>query len=216
MEIENPITMDERPVTVKLYDKLFVLKPVTWKKIPYIGFMVLDTLRLMNDDGILNPITVDIDRSPTLFEKVVAFVNDPLYPFPLKYYTELDFYDIVYKKDQLYDKDKVVMNEFIVLKDSNTILEKHMKDTTIRLNNIYNHIIERDVCDICKTHYNPPYVNRCKCKRCLISGCNIDAVVKEWYCNTHRPNGSYCVTKGCYCKRYDGMMYCIFHANGII
>lgn len=41
------------------------------------------------------------------FDHVLAYIVSPLYPYPVEYYDELDFYDIVYDKQKLFDKNKI-------------------------------------------------------------------------------------------------------------
>lgn len=45
-------------------------------------------------------------RSPKLFEHVYAYLIDSSYPYPRKYYAELDYYLISYDIDELYDPHK--------------------------------------------------------------------------------------------------------------
>lgn len=45
-----------------------------------------------------------IQRSPMLFKHVLAYIIDDMYPYPVEYYSELDFYGINYDKDKLFHK----------------------------------------------------------------------------------------------------------------
>jgi len=47
--------------------------------------------------------TITIDRSPKLFEHVLAYLVNDKYPYPRKYYSELDYYLVVYDIKKLYD-----------------------------------------------------------------------------------------------------------------
>ena len=46
-----------------------------------------------------------INRSPALFEHVLAYLIDQQYPFPLKYEAELKYYLIDYDRAKLYDEE---------------------------------------------------------------------------------------------------------------
>uniref|UniRef100_A0A6C0C6W0 BTB domain-containing protein n=1 Tax=viral metagenome TaxID=1070528 RepID=A0A6C0C6W0_9ZZZZ len=49
---------------------------------------------------------IAIDRSSKLFEHVYAYLLDSKYPYPKKYYSELDYYLVQYDIEQLYDSHK--------------------------------------------------------------------------------------------------------------
>ena len=49
---------------------------------------------------------IDVPRTGFLFDHVLAFVLSPLYPYPVEYYDELDFYDI-FDDDQDTNKESV-------------------------------------------------------------------------------------------------------------
>jgi hypothetical protein len=87
-------------------------------------------------------------RSPILFEHVLSFVIDDTYQFPMEYYTELDFYDVKYVKENLYNPFKLV-NDFLVSIEDNLNLLDHkidkineemsyLKIATNRIENIVN------------------------------------------------------------------------------
>lgn len=50
-----------------------------------------------------------IDRSPHIFKHVLGLLRDSQYPYPSKYYFELDFYGIKYDKvDENNSEDKLI------------------------------------------------------------------------------------------------------------
>jgi hypothetical protein len=50
-----------------------------------------------------------IERSAQLFKHVYAFLLDPKYPYPKKYYSELDYYLVSYDYELLYDPDTKIL-----------------------------------------------------------------------------------------------------------
>jgi len=69
---------------------------------------VISKSQLFN--GMLEDCIIDdeiiIDRSPKLFEHVYSYLLDDKYPYPKKYYSELDYYLVPYDIDLLYDPHK--------------------------------------------------------------------------------------------------------------
>lgn len=57
-----------------------------------------------------------IERSPKLFEHVLAYLFDNKYPYPMKYYPELDYYLISYEKSSLYDANDKIKQELDLIK----------------------------------------------------------------------------------------------------
>ena len=56
-------------------------------------------------------------RSKKTFKHVIAYLRDNRYPFPRKYKSELDFYDIEYDEKALYDPDSNILMELDEIKD---------------------------------------------------------------------------------------------------
>jgi len=52
-----------------------------------------------------------VDRSAKLFKHVYAYLLDDKYPYPKKYYSELDYYLVSYDIDLLYDPHKKCAEE---------------------------------------------------------------------------------------------------------
>lgn len=80
------------------------------KKIPYLLAIVKS-----NDND--NSIPIYLQRSSILFDHVLAFVMNPKYLFPLEYCEELDYYNIIYNKNKLYDVNKSNQENFDVVKN---------------------------------------------------------------------------------------------------
>jgi len=59
---------------------------------------------------------ITVARSPKLFEHVLAYLFDNKYPYPRKYYSELDYYLISYEKSSLYDANNEIKQELDVIK----------------------------------------------------------------------------------------------------
>ena len=53
------------------------------------------------------------DRSKKTFKHVLSYLRDNQYPFPRKYKSELDFYDIDYNEKTLYDPYKTINDNLI-------------------------------------------------------------------------------------------------------
>jgi len=66
-------------------------------------------------NGMLTDCNIDgeimIDRSSKLFEHVYSYLLDDKYPYPKKYYSELDYYLVSYDIDLLYDPHKKCAEE---------------------------------------------------------------------------------------------------------
>uniref|UniRef100_A0A6C0C8N1 Potassium channel tetramerisation-type BTB domain-containing protein n=1 Tax=viral metagenome TaxID=1070528 RepID=A0A6C0C8N1_9ZZZZ len=66
-------------------------------------------------NGMLADCTIDdeivIDRSAKLFEHMYSYLLDNKYPYPKKYYSELDYYLVSYDINLLYDPDSKWKNE---------------------------------------------------------------------------------------------------------
>jgi len=67
-------------------------------------------------NGLLTDCEIDneiaIDRSAKLFKHVHAYLLDNDYPYPRKYYSELDYYLVPYDIDLLYDSTKKWKEEY--------------------------------------------------------------------------------------------------------
>jgi hypothetical protein len=80
-----------------------------------------------------------IDRSPKLFKHVYAFLLDDKYPYPRKYYSELDYYLVPYDINLLYDPNATLKDE----------LKKMIGISTDHFNNELRDVNDRlKYCDI--------------------------------------------------------------------
>ena len=122
----------------------------TLKKINYFKYILEDT----NYD---NSQTIFVDRSGHIFKHVLALARNENYKYPLKYYDELDFYDVNYDINKLYDPSKDV-------KDDVAYLERYIGEIDRNVNyTIYDHEYE--------TKYRKTkreYL--CKEKECFVTG----------------------------------------------
>lgn len=66
---------------------------------------------------------ITIKRSAKLFNYVHAYLVDPTFPYPRKYYKELDYYGIAYINENLYDPKANLLVEIESLKSKLVSLE---------------------------------------------------------------------------------------------
>lgn len=59
-----------------------------------------------------------IDRSPRLFDHIYALLLDSRYPYPKKYYSELDYYGITYDLEKLYDPYAPFQKDILTIQNS--------------------------------------------------------------------------------------------------
>lgn len=125
-------------------------------------------------------------RSPMIFEHVLAYIIDKLYPYPSNYYRELDFYGIKYGALKELDlNDKVVL------------LEKKI--------DIINNINSNIFC-YCA-------MNKFKCK---IAKCLEDAHAGEAFCHSHTSKYKNICThqeNKLKCKKPSANKYCDSHVT---
>lgn len=69
-------------------------------------------------------------RSPHIFNHVLGLMYDPEYPFPLKYKSELKFYDVTVVDVQYYDQDQY---KFKILNN----IDKNLETINININDIH-------------------------------------------------------------------------------
>jgi len=79
-------------------------------------------------DCIIDNETV-INRSPKLFEHVYSYLLDDKYPYPKKYYSELDYYLVPYNMDELFDSNKLWIIEIEKMKNEISELKKNLAAT---------------------------------------------------------------------------------------
>ena|SRR5277367_2304463 len=191
-------------------------------KIPYFSDMFIDC----NQDGD----TVIVKRSPLIFDHVLSYVIDPLYPFPSEYRDELDFFQIVYKSDALVPSNTMIFNSIMKLQEDITKLSKEFTEESLinhkfqiqTFNQLQNmkfwSKLRVYTCVKCKTTQCLKGKIVCqsvygKCASlCLANGC--ETTVNDYnYCNLHLKDATYCTLKGCYNIRIGDLS--VFHDIGI-
>lgn len=66
------------------------------KKINYFKYLLEDTNHDINQ-------VIFVGRAPHIFKHVLALAIDENYGYPIKYKSELDFYDVTYDVNKMYD-----------------------------------------------------------------------------------------------------------------
>ena len=122
-----------------------------------------------------------INRSPKLFEHVLAYIIDENYPFPFKYRSELDYFLIDYDPDELYNPD----TEIKMIKSSIKNLEKKIDDKDLHFCEYESiecvNCTERAIISLrCKHHMNNP--------ECAVGYCGIECNCDEKFCYEHFDN----------------------------
>ena len=95
-------------IKINVQGTIFETTIDTLKNINYFKYMIEAT----NYD-FAEPLFVN--RSAHIFKHVLAFATDPTYTYPLKYKGELDFYDMVYNVNDLYDPNNEIKNDIKTL-----------------------------------------------------------------------------------------------------
>uniref|UniRef100_A0A6C0C9I6 BTB domain-containing protein n=1 Tax=viral metagenome TaxID=1070528 RepID=A0A6C0C9I6_9ZZZZ len=124
-----------------------------------------------------------IDRSAKLFEHLYAYLLDDKYPYPKKYYSELDYYLVPYDIDLLYDpaKDIDKLKELMF-----SMFYKNQEKTS------KNSMCPYEMWDYRYSYYkkcdNPcydEYVCYMHIGSCCKGGCNITPDPNQAYCREH-------------------------------
>lgn len=162
-------------------------------KIPYFH----DMLDACNEYD-LNEI-IFINRSPHIFKHVLGSTIDQLYPFPLKYAFELDFYGIQYHEVNLQDKYSQLENKIKYLEE--------------QLNNIlFKNIVQYCIFDYCTELCAKNSLHCYSHMRCMFGECIIDPCENCNYCAMHESVGQLCSVGGCANDKYD-KYYCKEHKD---
>jgi hypothetical protein len=194
-------------ITLNLSGQIFLVTPTTLSKIPYFKHM-LETC-----DSNINE-TIFVERSPHIFKHVIAFIIDPLYPYPKKYAYELDFYDIAYNDRDLYDKNKEVID--IIRSEINDVKDKLCDKFQDKINDVKGKIC--DEFDNMREQIEARFENNLKLRSrdiCLYKyegGCDNLPDREDNYCLTHYSIGKYCDSGGCNNLRNVGR-FCESHAH---
>ncbi len=83
-------------IQIDVGGQIFKTTIATIKKINYFKYLLEDT----NYD---NTQIIFVDRPPHIFKHILSLAIDPSYNYPLKYHSELDFYDMSYDMSKLYN-----------------------------------------------------------------------------------------------------------------
>lgn len=217
--------MEDDLYKIDVSGKIYKINREILMKIPYFCNMINDTK--------INEKYIFVQRSPKIFDDVLSYVIDVNYPFPKKYYSELDFYGIEYNK--LFDSNTEIMKELIIIKDDlsnkNTLLVKELTDIKEEIEflknaNIINNVmisvilhsvsIPKCCFPNCK---NETQNNKLSCKDhiklCIIKECKKEAI-KYNFCDFHlksRKKFQNCIFKSCRYSKIQNKDYCFMHIN---
>ena len=190
-------------IELNVSGRKFVVHIDTLNKIPYFHNAIKD----FNMDLFS---AIFVNRSPMLFDHVLAFVIDNKYPYPVEYFSELDYYDIQYDKDKLYSSDKVLKEQICELKNKFNVMGNCV-------NSIYqfNADLKSNKCAGKNCIYDRlPYELYCKSSSCLQQNCftkNCNRHSKNKYCDDHVMTGKRCNNKKCINPRMIDDIYCYMH-----
>jgi hypothetical protein len=152
--------------------------------------------------GILADCVIDneiiIHRSAKLFEHVYSYLLDDRYPYPKKYYSELDYYLVPYDMDSLYDPDKTWQTEYDKLNSKISKME-----------NILNLTIDESIASKMKN-----LSHRCSYPMCYNQRRYPDGVCYEhrsYCCHQFYDEISLLSVKSCKNKSYRSGIYCENH-----
>lgn len=178
-------------ITINVSGKIHQVKRKTLLKIPYFANMITDC-------GAQSTESIFLERSSKVFDDVIAYVIDPLHPFPLKYRYELDFLGIEYNVDKLYDDNKQRDQQYEILKTYMTSIQCFCcckcKKQFIGFNGL-----------LCFDCYNN--------QKCIIVGCNNIACSDRNFCKTHINESSHlCQMRGCPYHKNDDEKFCLICA----
>jgi hypothetical protein len=173
-------------VTLDVSGQIFKTHMDNLLKIPYFASM----FDVHQYDGEV----IFVDRSPRIFEHVLAYVRDDKHPYPKKYEYELDFYGITYDSTSLYD--------------GNMVVKQTVDDLQTKLNKLYE-VQPKCWVEKCKEprRHRSLYCNAHL--RCAYDGCNAHKVGCN-YCNEHKMMGTLCYIGGCIFTRECGLV-CYLH-----
>jgi len=175
-------------IKLNVSGKKYQITLETFNKIPYLA----NGLDFCNDN-ISEPIF--IQRSPLVFDHVLAYVIDDKHPFPIEYSYELDFYDIKYDITKLHSP--------------------HSKKLD-RINNILDILYNQKVhgnheCHECKQEV---LFDKISCYDHIYEHCiRINCLQKttDNFCKLHLKNGRRCNYKNCNNSRMNNEIFCFLH-----
>ena len=91
-------------IKVNVGGEIFETTVSTLKKINYFKYILEDT-------NFNNTQIIFVNRSKHIFKHVLALAIDDNYSYPFKYKNELDFYDITYDDNKLYNSLKDIKKD---------------------------------------------------------------------------------------------------------
>lgn len=185
---------------------------------------------ILNKSAYFNDMLADCDdknkvifvpRSSKLFDHVLSYVIDPLYPYPKKYEYELKFYGVNY--DKLYDKNEEIIsfinmkfsrtdNELGCIRNFNDEINDELKEIKNNTKDYMRDSNKSEITRICRTCTDICCEDSLHCynhKSCLTCYRNPEDGYN--YCEDHINSGSYCVKGGCSDLRTDYHKFCKEH-----
>ncbi len=162
-----------------------------------------------------------IERSPLVFEQVLALVLDPKHPFPLAYAYELDYYGIEYEPLALTDELgtlntltvslAAVQESVRTLPGAVTRLEE--KAMLIATGVAHSVIGTPRMCRKKGCGTNPVFNGWCRTHLniCCYSDCKTVRLEGHNQCEHHLARSTYCHVRECPFQRRDGTRDCFYH-----
>jgi len=191
--------------TLHLMGRLFELSRETLMKIRYFKDMLEDCSDTSED--------IYVERSPMLFDHVLAYVVSPdMYPYPAEYAYELDFYGIEYEEAKL--DQRVTRLERVEEKVSQLIKENRCFESGLKSLAKTLPADHQFTCTRChkKTISQRWLIHCATCKDyCLESGCTATPI--NQYCDIHSANGRFCNHRGCRYFKVKNYPWCFYHIN---
>jgi BTB/POZ domain len=205
--------------------RIFQLSSTIIDNIPYISNLINDCEISASRELIF------INRSPYMFDKVLAFVIDNLHPYPIKYRYELDFYGIEYDSLKLYDPNKIlkdnIENEYKVLKNTinnvknDLIILGEKVDIIENANQCFDRAMERRADDcagkycMARVYSDKIYCETClKEVKCRVANCQNNIGSKK-VCDEHEELymscRNACISKNCGNNRVKNKQFCFKH-----
>lgn len=161
-------------------------------KIPY--FCAIEVCKETNE-------VIFINRSSHIFKHILGLAIDPLYPFPSKYKSELDFYGMNYDNLKLHEFENNVMTQFENIYEELQEI-KHYLQTN-------NFLCIKRGCDFSRLAGSLFCHNHVEC---LGKGCHECQPIGYNYCKLHETIGQRCNKGGCDNGRKGNSMFCDEHA----
>lgn len=179
-------------------EKVMYVKKTIIRTIPYFDAMIKGCEHDFEE--------ITVDRMGFMFDHVLAYIVSPLYPYPAKYYDELDYYDICYDKQKLFDKHKPQLDII-----ENITRNNHVNTvfTTLTCKQCDQNTINRTYI-VCKNHKY-----KVICQQATMH-CG-ESSTEYNYCKAHctydvyNSNNLMCKKLGCGLHRIQDKYYCYLH-----